>query len=79
MTDPLQAEFQALYPPHIYFAMSPGEQAQAWAQFLQNRQLLANQTRNRQTVTGLLIVFIVIPAIIGLVLLIVFAATGAFN
>ena len=75
--DPIQAEFMQLYPPDAYHAMTPGEQAHAWANFMQSKKLQAQHAANHQSVQAtVLIIFVVIPVIIGFIVFIVMGARG---
>jgi hypothetical protein len=76
--DPIQAEFQALYPPHMYFAMSPDAQAMAWANFVQSKQLQAQHAANRDSMQATLVaIFVLIPMVIGFIVFIMMGVSGA--
>lgn len=52
---PIQAEFMRLYPPNVYFAMSPDAQAMAWANFVQAKQLHVQRADSRDLMQAWLV------------------------
>lgn len=75
--DPVQAEFIHLYPPDVYWRMTPDAQAFAWANVIQAKRLETQRVRaSQRMVNSLVIIFVLVPLIIGFLWFIVTGVTG---